>query len=90
MAVRGALIPNQRTTISNIVPKGTAPEDPPKTRKRSKRKTTMNTKLKRKNLRCMHNGYRIGVTYVGRRVAVKKAAFRLSVPPRERYTLLEM
>lgn len=50
----------------------------------------MNTKLKHKSLRCMHNGYRIGVTYVGRRVAVKKAAFRLSVPPRERYTLLEM
>lgn len=54
MAVRGALIPNQRMTIINIVPKGTAPDDPAKTRKRSKRKTTTNTKLSHKEgLRCV-------------------------------------
>ena len=39
MAERGAEIPNQSTTISNIVPNGTAPEEPAIRRDRLSRKT---------------------------------------------------
>lgn len=46
IADRGAEIPNQRSTISSMVPKGTAPEEPAMSSDKLSKKTIANIKLR--------------------------------------------
>ncbi len=45
MADRGAEIPNHKNTMVNIVPNGTAPDDPAMIRNKSRRKMMMKMRL---------------------------------------------
>lgn len=58
MADRGAEIPNHSTTISNIVLKGTAPDEPATRRDKLSKNTIANMKLNEavNDLFCTHQG----------------------------------